>query len=210
VTTCRCHFVLVFSIRHFVYKVRQWSVLDLPFTHSSLMFFSCPRIPHKSRSSSPVKLPAVVEDSTSSTYIITDDMTRKYGRLKKQKSFVRPMFHVAGQSYGQHSSNLKFSSNVKLGPHDDDLSLLASDSSFLHYEDLSSPAPASPRKSGSKMARQWARWRDSVIPSLVDHYLSYLASPQQPNHPPKHFCSCGNSCELSILVLYFDSMCCPH
>ena len=180
------------------------------FTHSSLMSFACPRIPHKSRSSSPVKLLAVVEGSTSSTYLITDDMTQKYGWLKKHKYFVRPVFHVAGQSYGQHNSNPRLSSNMKLGHPVDGPSLLASDTSFVHYEDMSTPVPASPQESGHKKAHQWARWRDDVIPSLVDHYLSYLASPQQPSHPAKHSCSCGNSRELSILVLYFDSMCSLH
>ena len=174
------------------------------------MSFAHPRIPHKSGSSSPVKLLAVIEGSTSLTYLITDDMTRKYGQMKKHKSFVHLVFHVAGQSYGQHDSNPCLSSNVKLGHPVDDPLLLASDIFFVHYEDISAPIPASSQKLGHKKACQWAWWRDDVIPSLIDHYLSYLASHQQPSHPTKHSCSCGNSRELSILVLYFDSMCSLH
>lgn len=36
-----------------------------------------------------------------STFQITEDMVQRYGRLKKQKSLLQPVLHVAGTPYGQ-------------------------------------------------------------------------------------------------------------
>lgn len=83
-----------------------------------------------------------------------------------------------------------------------------SDNPFVHFEDIGSSVMA-PRKAGTKKARQWARWHDEVIPAMLDPYFTYLAS-HQPTHLPYGPCSCGNSHDLSLLVVYLDSLYFPH
>ncbi|KAF8436867.1 hypothetical protein L210DRAFT_3647701 [Boletus edulis BED1] len=89
----------------------------------------------------PVKRPAPLEEvSAPSTYLITDDMSRKYTQLKKQKSFVRPVFHLGGQSYGQLDSHFQSSitkESTSMVP--------SSDDPFVHIEDIASPM--APQKS---------------------------------------------------------------
>lgn len=63
-------------------------------------------------------------------------------------------------------------------------------------------------KYASKKARQWARWTNGVIPSLLRPYLDYLAGSAQGNsQPARPPCVCGSPTRrLEVVAVYWESM----
>ncbi|KAF8550352.1 hypothetical protein OG21DRAFT_1419802, partial [Imleria badia] len=48
-------------------------------------------------------------------------------------------------------------------------------------------------------------WHGEIIPAMLNPYFTYLTS-HQLTHLPYGPCSCGNSHDLSLLVVYFDKV----
>ena len=59
-----------------------------------------------------------------------------------------------------------------------------------------------------KRHQQWARWKDEVIPSLIELYLALLRQISNlcdlPSSPPLQSCTCIGNCKIKVLCLYFD------
>lgn len=160
------------------------------------MSFSRTKLTRRSKSSSPVK-PSRAEIALASESLLSDGMVRKYGRLQKSHSFLRPVVHVAGKAYGEVGNP-----GTSLPATEPFLPPFSDHSPFVQYEDFSVPSSAAP-SSRTKKAKQWARWHE-IIPSLVDPYLRWLASQKPADVQPCS--SCTSHRQHVISVIYFDSM----
>jgi hypothetical protein len=180
------------------------------------MSFSHPKILRKSKSSSPVKTIGLAGvESSSNTFLITGDVYHKYRRREK-KSLARPLIHIGQDTvYGQSMSISASPSMASVTKHargvgnigDDNLQSAYSDEGFSLSFAPSTP-PSSPQKAGGKRARQWARWRDVVIPSLIDPYLEYLAASKKQTQGRSGLpCECSTRRKLQVSCVSLDSMC---
>jgi hypothetical protein len=176
-------------------------VFAFAFSHLTSHVFCPSQILRKSKSSSPVKAKGFpTAEPLCTTFVITDDVVQKYRRLEKQ-SLARPLIHIGhGKMYGQAINSSRSATPSR--PTATRLSRrefnTAEDNPQSGYDDEGfslSFAPStpllSPQKTRSKRSRQWAHWRDSVIPSLINPYLKYLASSQKPLRGTTSDRSCG-------------------
>lgn len=89
------------------------------------------------------------------------------------------------------------------------------DNPFLVDEDTDFPQTVfehaidgEPNSNARKRQRQWWRWQDEVIPSLLGPFLAVLRQTQSLRDPPKppesRLCLCGNGRSLKVICVYFD------
>jgi hypothetical protein len=68
------------------------------------------------------------------------------------------------------------------------------------------------RQRRRKKERQWKKWTDNVIPSLLRPHLNLLRQSESlrsiPQHPQQQ-CTCyGSSCRLKVICVFFEGECC--
>ena len=78
----------------------------------------------------------------------------------------------------------------------------------LHIREVNS-IPADQLKAQWKKERQWAKWANDTIPSLVKPYLQHLYLTQSLRDPPpngyeRRNCNCGNEGFLTVTCVYFE------
>lgn len=79
----------------------------------------------------------------------------------------------------------------------------------LHKREVE-PIPTDRLKAQRKRERQWAKWANVTIPSMVQPYLQYLYSTQSlRDSPPNGFehrnaCNCGQEGLLTVTCVYFE------
>lgn len=80
----------------------------------------------------------------------------------------------------------------------------------LHVRELETLPEANRLKARKKKERQWMKWANDVIPSLVHPYMRYIHATQSLREPPHgdfalgSICTCGKESLLTVICVYFE------
>lgn len=80
----------------------------------------------------------------------------------------------------------------------------------LHIRESEASPDANRLRAKTKKERQWLKWSNEIIPSLLQPYLNYLRSTQSLREPPPDdaeleiICTCGKETSLKVTCVYFE------
>lgn len=127
---------------------------------------------------------------------------------------IRPLEELLVEPHG-HVFTQPFSQQLRIPVNNHQAGdPFATDSVSLQIHTIEESPNSSQVLAQQKKARQWAKWRDEIIPSMLQPYFSLLCKTQSlryvipADRVPSNVCSCCKQSVLTIICVHFCRMSC--